>query len=126
MPSSTYCAIGWMPPSKLGPSPYRAPLDVRRVGGGDSGDRTPLMLGDQARREQLETVEEAEDLIPAPWPDPLAGPLVHRHRPGQGRLVGEEVAADVRERQVASGRDGVTQARHHPGRVVGVGQEMQD
>ena len=31
------------------------------------------MLGDQARLEQLETVEGAEDLIPAPRPDRLAG-----------------------------------------------------
>src|SRR6266567_5437984 len=80
---------------RLGLTPYRAPLDVRRVGGGLAGDRTPLVLGDQARLEQLETVEEAQDLIPAPRPDPLAGPLIHRHRLGQGRLIGEEVSADM-------------------------------
>jgi hypothetical protein len=31
----------------------------------------PWCLGDQARLEQLEPVEEAEDLIPAPRPDRL-------------------------------------------------------
>src|SRR5580704_15431376 len=66
----------------LGLAPYCAPLDVRRVAGGFAGDRAPLVLGNQARLEQLETVEEAEDLVPAPWPDPLAGPLIHRHRFG--------------------------------------------
>ena len=29
----------------LGLAPYRAPLDVRRVGGSLAGDQTPLMLG---------------------------------------------------------------------------------
>jgi hypothetical protein len=66
----------------LGLAPYCAPLDVRRVAGGFAGDRAPLVLGNQARLEQLETVEEAEDLVPAPWPDPLAGSLIHRHRFG--------------------------------------------
>ena len=45
-------------------TPYRAPLDVRRVGGGLAGDWTPLVFGDQARLEQLETVEEARGSDP--------------------------------------------------------------
>ena len=39
-------------------SAHRAPLDVRRAGGGLAGDRTALVLGDQARLEQLEPVED--------------------------------------------------------------------
>ncbi len=77
-------------------TPNRAPLDVRRVGGGLAGDRTPPVLGNQARLEQLETVEEAEDLIPAPRPDRLAGPLLHRLRLGHGCLVGEELGTQPR------------------------------
>jgi hypothetical protein len=33
------------PHAGLGLTPYRAPLDVRRVGGSLAGDHTPLMLG---------------------------------------------------------------------------------
>ena len=45
---------------------------------------------------------------------------------GQGRLVGEEVGADVGDCQVAPRRDGVAQARHRSRRVVGIAQEVQD
>ena len=73
----------------LGLAPYRAPLDVRRAGGGLAGDRTPPVLGHQARLEQLKTVEEAEDLIPHVGVD-LARDLVH------GTLGGQP-HADVKE-----------------------------
>jgi len=53
------------------------------------GDRaTPLVLGDQARLEQLEPAEEAEDLIPAPRPD----------RPGVS-VIGARLAELARARR---------------------------
>ena len=50
----TQLAVSW-----LGFAAYRAPLDVRRVGGALAGDRAPPVLGHEARLEQLETAEEA-------------------------------------------------------------------
>jgi hypothetical protein len=65
-----------------------------------------LVLGDQAQLEQLETVEEAEDLIPAPRPDRLHGPLVHRLRLADGCFAGEALGAYMGDRRVAPWRDG--------------------
>ena len=84
------------------------------------------MLGHQARLEEVEAVEEAEDLRPGSWPDPLAGLLVDGYRPAERRLVGKEIGAYVRDRQVTAARDAVAQAGHDPGGVFVVGYEVQD
>jgi len=76
--------------------------------GGYAGDRPPLVLGHQApARAARNPSKRMRDLIPGSAARPARWPTrTTATASARGRLIGEEVGADVGDRQVAPRRDG--------------------
>jgi alditol oxidase len=106
-------------------APHRAPhRRLARVG--RAGLRPPVLKWHDAGFHQVRAGEEARHLIPVAVRELLLDPAARHRLHFPQCLRGEELRAQVREREVAAGRHGV----HHPGhdriRVVGVRYRVQD